>query len=45
MAKKDGEQAVAKKAPAIWTPGKEEIFIDAYTKRIPYLISKNYDNK
>lgn len=34
MAKKDGNQAVAKKAPASWTPGKEEIFIDEYTKQI-----------
>ena len=34
MGKKDGNQAVAKKAPASWTPAKEEIFIDAYTNQI-----------
>jgi hypothetical protein len=31
MAKGDG---LAKKSPASWTPAKEEIFIDAYTKEI-----------
>ena len=37
MAKKgkQGEETtVVKKAPASWTPGKEEIFVDEYTKQI-----------